>query len=218
MFFITCLLPSTSNFAITRVVLHFCLYLAKGFQKTPPHSPLPQPRLRPPYIFLSLSVRPCSSMALCLGAGAPPTHALARAATCLVHRFTFTPRPLMSAMYTTVLYTDVISCRRYTRDSEILKLPGRRHVTFPRPRSLHVAGTPLRAITSKLAEGEPAIKTGTAEVGTGASVKEFKKRLRIADIKAGEEEGGESRIGQSVVVRGWVRTVRSQKAFSFIEV
>ena len=81
-----------------------------------------------------------------------------------------------------------------------------------------MAGTPLRAITSNLAEGETAIKPGTAEVGTGPSVKEFKKRLRIADIKAGEEEGGESRIGQSVVVRGWVRTVRSQKAFSFIEV
>ena len=121
-------------------------------------------------------------------------------------------------MYATVLDTALCGLRGFTRNNELLKLTGRGIATCPRPRSVHVAGNPLGAISAKLAEGETTTKTGAAEVGTGASVKEFKKRLRIADIKAGEEEGGESRIGQSVVVRGWVRTIRSQKTFSFIEV
>jgi aspartyl/asparaginyl-tRNA synthetase len=31
-------------------------------------------------------------------------------------------------------------------------------------------------------------------------------------------DGGLSRVGQTVTVRGWVRTVREQKTFAFIEV
>ena len=31
-------------------------------------------------------------------------------------------------------------------------------------------------------------------------------------------DGGLSRVGQAVTVRGWVRTVREQKTFAFIEV
>lgn len=50
-----------------------------------------------------------------------------------------------------------------------------------------------------------------------SSVPEFRKRLRIADIKGGED-GGLGRVGETMVVRGWVRTCRIQKTFSFIEV
>ncbi|MCO5568277.1 hypothetical protein L7F22_021974 [Adiantum nelumboides] len=49
------------------------------------------------------------------------------------------------------------------------------------------------------------------------SVGPFKKRLRIADIKGGPNEGLE-RVGEQMTVRGWVRTCRSQKAFTFLEV
>lgn len=48
-------------------------------------------------------------------------------------------------------------------------------------------------------------------------VKRFQRRLRVADIKGGEDEGV-GRIGTEVTVRGWVRTIRVQKTFAFIEV
>ncbi|CAM6128902.1 unnamed protein product [Calypogeia fissa] len=49
------------------------------------------------------------------------------------------------------------------------------------------------------------------------SVPEFQRRLRIADIKGGPDEGI-GRVGETMVVRGWVRTCRLQKTFSFVEV
>jgi hypothetical protein len=50
-----------------------------------------------------------------------------------------------------------------------------------------------------------------------SSVPEFRKRLRVAEIKGGED-GGLERVGQTMTVRGWVRTCRLQKTFTFIEV
>ncbi|GJS50729.1 asparagine--tRNA ligase, chloroplastic/mitochondrial [Tanacetum coccineum] len=46
---------------------------------------------------------------------------------------------------------------------------------------------------------------------------EFKKRLRIVDIKGGENEGLDN-LGQVLTVRGWVRTLRVQRTVTFIEV
>ncbi|CAI7731804.1 unnamed protein product [Closterium sp. NIES-53] len=65
------------------------------------------------------------------------------------------------------------------------------------------------------------VAAGSGNAGAGRRkerrmVKEYKKRLRIADIKNGPDEGMEQ-VGRHVELRGWVRTVRSQKAFSFIE-
>lgn len=48
-------------------------------------------------------------------------------------------------------------------------------------------------------------------------VGEFRKRIRIADIKGGSGEGLD-KLGQSFVVRGWVRTLRMQSSVTFIEV
>lgn len=48
-------------------------------------------------------------------------------------------------------------------------------------------------------------------------VGEFRKRLRIVDIKGGESEGVD-RLGQTLTVRGWVRTLRIQSSVTFIEV
>ena len=72
---------------------------------------------------------------------------------------------------------------------------------------------------AKVIETGSAVVEGEAEVEPvpSSSVPEFKKRLRIAEIKGGED-GGLGRVGQTMTVRGWVRTCRLQKTFTFIEV
>ncbi|KAL5551174.1 hypothetical protein UlMin_001350 [Ulmus minor] len=51
----------------------------------------------------------------------------------------------------------------------------------------------------------------------GERVGEFRKKLRIVDVKGGPDEGLE-RLGQTLVVNGWVRTLRVQSSVTFIEV
>ena len=45
-------------------------------------------------------------------------------------------------------------------------------------------------------------------------VGEALKRQRVAALL----ESGTAQVGQEVLINGWVRTVRSQKTFSFVEV
>ncbi|KAF8412424.1 hypothetical protein HHK36_000388 [Tetracentron sinense] len=77
-------------------------------------------------------------------------------------------------------------------------------------------------ISGSLSSGE-AVETANLEsienmkLETGEKVREFRKRLRIADIKGGPDEGLD-RLGQKLVVRGWVRTLRVQSSVTFIEV
>lgn len=51
----------------------------------------------------------------------------------------------------------------------------------------------------------------------GEKIGEFRKKLRIVDIKDGPDEGL-GRLGHTLVVRGWVRTLRVQSSVTFIEV
>lgn len=51
----------------------------------------------------------------------------------------------------------------------------------------------------------------------GNKVGEFRKKLKIADIKGGPDEGLDL-VGQTLVVMGWVRTIRVQSSVTFIEV
>ncbi|KAJ6733904.1 ASPARTYL/LYSYL-TRNA SYNTHETASE, partial [Salix koriyanagi] len=51
----------------------------------------------------------------------------------------------------------------------------------------------------------------------GKRVGEFRKKLKIADIKGGPDEGLD-RVGKTIVVMGWVRTLRVQSSVTFIEV
>ena len=51
----------------------------------------------------------------------------------------------------------------------------------------------------------------------GEKIGEFRKKLRVADIKHGPDEGL-GRVGQTLVVTGWVRTLRVQSSVTFIEV
>ncbi|XP_072956669.1 asparagine--tRNA ligase, chloroplastic/mitochondrial [Typha angustifolia] len=53
--------------------------------------------------------------------------------------------------------------------------------------------------------------------GAVESVGEFRKRVRIVDVKGGPDEGLDW-VGKELVVRGWVRTCRVQSSVTFIEV
>ncbi|KAI0488277.1 hypothetical protein KFK09_028105 [Dendrobium nobile] len=55
------------------------------------------------------------------------------------------------------------------------------------------------------------------EIEAGEGVRKFKKRLRIVDVRGGPDEGLDS-VGQSITIRGWVRTCRVQSIVTFIEV
>jgi asparaginyl-tRNA synthetase len=48
-------------------------------------------------------------------------------------------------------------------------------------------------------------------------VGQFRKRLRVADVKGGEDEGA-AWVGKELAVRGWVRTCRAQRTVTFVEV
>lgn len=54
-------------------------------------------------------------------------------------------------------------------------------------------------------------------VDSGSKVGLFRKRLKIADIKGGPDQGLD-RLGHTLLVRGWVRTIRMQSSVTFIEV
>ncbi|KAA3454791.1 asparaginyl-tRNA synthetase family protein [Gossypium australe] len=87
------------------------------------------------------------------------------------------------------------------------------HSTIPRKRCF------CSVISAALQSGEmkktefPEKKVGEM----GNTVGEFRKKLKIADIKGGPDEGL-NRVGQTVVVMGWVRTLRVQSSVTFLEV
>ncbi|KAK9059211.1 hypothetical protein SSX86_021830 [Deinandra increscens subsp. villosa] len=70
-------------------------------------------------------------------------------------------------------------------------------------------------VSAAVSPGEVAEKSKTESIE--GIVGEFRKRLRISEIKGGESEGLD-RLGQTLTVRGWVRTLRVQSSVTFIEV
>lgn len=72
------------------------------------------------------------------------------------------------------------------------------------------------AVSESLGSGE-GIKVENYEKIFGSKVGEFRKKLKIAEVKGGADEGL-SRVGQSLNIMGWVRTLRSQSSVTFIEV
>lgn len=71
-------------------------------------------------------------------------------------------------------------------------------------------------VSATVSSGE-ATKPEPVELGKGAKIREFRRKLKIADIKGGVDEGLD-RLGETLVVRGWVRTLRAQSSVTFIEV
>ncbi|KAL6566681.1 hypothetical protein OROMI_015085 [Orobanche minor] len=51
----------------------------------------------------------------------------------------------------------------------------------------------------------------------GPKIREFRKKFKIVDVKCGEDQGL-NLLGEILVVRGWVRTLRVQSSVTFIEV
>ncbi|KAF7141161.1 hypothetical protein RHSIM_Rhsim06G0183900 [Rhododendron simsii] len=68
-----------------------------------------------------------------------------------------------------------------------------------------------------LSSGKAVEKIGKQGVGIGERVGEFRRRLKVVDVKGGPDEGLD-RLGQTLVVQGWVRTLRVQSSVTFIEV
>ncbi|TKW34762.1 hypothetical protein SEVIR_2G327300v4 [Setaria viridis] len=91
-------------------------------------------------------------------------------------------------------------------------------LSFPLPRTAPLAAASGRrqrfcAAAQASAPAAAAAATGPA----GEAVGEFRKRLRVADVKGGEDEGA-ALVGQELAVRGWVRTCRAQRTVTFVEV
>ncbi|XP_042044471.1 asparagine--tRNA ligase, chloroplastic/mitochondrial-like [Salvia splendens] len=72
------------------------------------------------------------------------------------------------------------------------------------------------AASASVSSGE-ATKAEPIESEKGAKIREFRRKLKIVDIKGGVDEGLD-RLGETLVVRGWVRTLRAQSSVTFIEV
>ncbi|XP_047942125.1 asparagine--tRNA ligase, chloroplastic/mitochondrial [Salvia hispanica] len=72
------------------------------------------------------------------------------------------------------------------------------------------------AVSASVSSGE-ATKAEPIESEKGAKIREFRRKLKIVDIKGGVDEGLD-RLGETLVVRGWVRTLRAQSSVTFIEV
>lgn len=99
------------------------------------------------------------------------------------------------------------------------KLP--QHILFPPISRRHSSGF-RRNFHTAVSAGEAVEKTKPEvskdwKVSQGEKVGEFRKKLRISEIKGGLDEGLD-RLGQTFVVKGWVRTLRVQSSVTFMEV
>lgn len=75
----------------------------------------------------------------------------------------------------------------------------------------------LCSIVSAAVSSGGATKPEPLELEKGAKIREFRKKFKIVDVKGGPDQGLD-RLGETLVVRGWVRTLRVQSSVTFIEV
>jgi asparaginyl-tRNA synthetase len=105
--------------------------------------------------------------------------------------------------------------------SGILKTITKPHAIPPKfHHLLQLSGLPCRrffcsVISGALQSSESAKVEKKGEIGN--RVGEFRMKLKIADIKGGPDEGLD-RVGKTIIVMGWVRTLRVQSSVTFIEV
>ncbi|KAL7123373.1 hypothetical protein ACP275_01G101600 [Erythranthe tilingii] len=72
-------------------------------------------------------------------------------------------------------------------------------------------------VSAAVSSGEATKSPEPLELEKGAKIREFRKKFKIVDIKGGDDQGLD-RLGETLVVRGWVRTLRVQSSVTFIEV
>jgi asparaginyl-tRNA synthetase len=85
---------------------------------------------------------------------------------------------------------------------------------------LSILPTPLAASSGwrrYCAAAQAAAPPPTASAATGETVGEFRRRIRVSEVKGGEDEGA-AWVGKDLTVRGWVRTCRAQRTVTFVEV
>ncbi|TVU01054.1 hypothetical protein EJB05_53507 [Eragrostis curvula] len=92
------------------------------------------------------------------------------------------------------------------------RLPSTNRLRFPPP-----LPTPLAAASGRRRFCAAAQASAPATAAAGEAVGEFRKRLRVSDVKGGEDEGA-AWVGKELAVRGWVRTCRAQRTVTFVEV
>jgi len=94
-------------------------------------------------------------------------------------------------------------------------------LSFPLPRTPPLAAASGRrqsfCAAAQASADAPAAAVAAATGPVGDAVGEFRKRLRVADVKGGEDEGA-ALVGKELAVRGWVRTCRAQRTVTFVEV
>ncbi|KQK16215.1 hypothetical protein BRADI_1g27450v3 [Brachypodium distachyon] len=106
----------------------------------------------------------------------------------------------------------------------LLRLAPRR-LRSPRhsaPTALSLFPTPLSASSGwrsycAAAQASAPPPAAAAAAAAGEAVGEFRRRLRVAEVKGGEDEGA-AWVGKELTVRGWVRTCRAQRTVTFVEV
>ncbi|XP_048556154.1 asparagine--tRNA ligase, chloroplastic/mitochondrial isoform X2 [Triticum urartu] len=98
------------------------------------------------------------------------------------------------------------ACRLLRLAPRRLRKP--RHSLFPTPLALSSAWRRYCAAAPPVA---------AAATPTGDAVGEFRRRIRVAEVKGGEDQGA-AWVGKELTVRGWVRTCRAQRTVTFVEV
>lgn len=81
----------------------------------------------------------------------------------------------------------------------------------------HPANARRRCFCSAVSESLSSGEGKKVDSYFGSKVGEFRRKLRIAEVKGGADEGL-GRVGQSLSIMGWVRTLRSQSSVTFVEV
>ncbi|KAJ6818144.1 asparagine--tRNA ligase, chloroplastic/mitochondrial [Iris pallida] len=107
--------------------------------------------------------------------------------------------------------------RRASTTSAAPPPPPRRPLLLFRPPSAPPPNWRRRRLCSKAYSAEAETVEKKSGGGVGEGVREFKRRVRIADVKGGPGQGLEW-LGKTLSVRGWVRTCRVQRSVTFIEV
>ncbi|OVA03173.1 Aspartyl/Asparaginyl-tRNA synthetase [Macleaya cordata] len=97
-------------------------------------------------------------------------------------------------------YSNTIIPHHLSRPRTDIYVPNRRPFCTVASGALSSSG---EAIENQVEDPKLLEKTNNAKTGRTEKVREFRKRLRIVDIKGGPDEGLDL-LGQKVVVKGWV--------------
>lgn len=90
-------------------------------------------------------------------------------------------------------------------------------LSFPLPRTAPLAATASGRRQSFCAAAQASAPAAATTGAAAEAVGEFRKRIRVTDVKGGEDDGA-AWVGKELAVRGWVRTCRAQRTVTFVEV